>query len=123
MYTTAMIADYRPLFDHRCIAVSSGSTEILQRLGLWTRLRKHATAIRRVHVSDRGNWGGACIDADELRLDSLGYVVETAGLAPSLLEWPLKARGVTSLMPIAVRRLQPGQRPVRLPLASERGEH
>lgn len=121
--TSAVSADYRPHFDHRCTAVSSGSTEILQRLGLWTRLRQHATAIRRVHVSDRGNLGGACIDADELRLDSLGYVLENAWLAPSLLEWAQKAPGVTSLMPMSVRKLEPGQGHVRLALVSEQGEH
>ena len=115
-------ADYRPHFDHRSTAVSSGSTEILQRLGLWERLRQHATAIRRVHVSDRGHFGGACIDAGELHLDALGYVLENAWLAPSLLEWAQKAPGVTSFMPMSVHKLEPGRGGARLTLVSEQGE-
>ncbi|MDQ2076138.1 2-octaprenyl-6-methoxyphenyl hydroxylase [Marinimicrobium sp. ABcell2] len=113
--------DYQPDYDHRSTAVSSGSAEILDRLGIWKRLRQHATAIRRVHVSDRGHLGGANIDADEQRLDALGYVIENAWLAPLLLEWAQNAEGVTSLMPMSVQTLEPGRGHARLTLASPEG--
>jgi 2-octaprenyl-6-methoxyphenol hydroxylase len=113
--------DYQPDFDHRSTAVSSGSAEILERLGIWARLRQHATAIRRVHVSDLGHLGGANIDADEQGLDALGYVIENAWLAPQLLEWAQNAEGVNSQMPMSVRKLEPSRGCARLTLAGPDG--
>lgn len=113
---------YRPDFDHRSTAISAGSAEILERLGLWSRLAEHATAIRRVHVSDRGHLGGALIDAQDEGLGALGYVVENAWLAPSLLEQACATAGITSLMPMSVEALTPRQGATELSLRSPEGE-
>lgn len=115
-------ADYRPDFDHRSTAISAGSAEILERLGLWSRLAEHATAIRRVHVSDRGHLGGALIDAQDEGLNALGFVVENAWLAPSLLEQASATAGITSLMPMSVEALTPRQGYTELELRSPQGE-
>lgn len=115
-------ADYRPDFDHRSTAISAGSAEILERLGLWSRLAEHATAIRRVHVSDRGHMGGALIDAQEEGLEALGYVVENAWLAPSLLEQASATAGITSLVPMSVEALSPRQGFTELTLRPPEGE-
>lgn len=100
-------AHYQSAFDNRSTALSAGSAEILQRLGLWQRLCRHATAITRVHVSDRGHLGGAVIDAREQQREALGYVLENAWLAPGLREFAQSADGVTTLAPAQVRALKP----------------
>src|SRR5690554_1507021 len=46
---------YQSSFDARSSALAAGSREILESLGLWLRLSEHITAIRQVHVSDKGH--------------------------------------------------------------------
>lgn len=41
-----------PGFDSRAIALSYGSSEILQQLGMWAEIAPVATAIKDIHVSD-----------------------------------------------------------------------
>ena len=62
--------------DSRPIALSYGSRLILERLGIWAALSDTATPIRRIHVSQRGGFGRAQLDADEAGLPDLGYVVD-----------------------------------------------
>jgi len=101
-------AHYRSEYDNRSTALSAGSADMLQKLGLWPRIAKHATAIEQVHVSDRGHLGGARIHAREQQRAALGYVLENAWLAPCLREAAQQAPGVTTLAPASVARLIPG---------------
>ena len=66
--------------DPRPIALSHGSRLILERLGVWERLAP-ATPILRIHVSQRGGFGRAELDAREARLPALGYVLDYGRLA------------------------------------------
>lgn len=112
---------YRPQYDNRSTAISAGSADIFQRLGLWSRLREHATPIRQVHVSDRGHLGGGLIDADEQRREALGYVLENAWLAPCLSESARAAPGVTYIAPVNVEALTPRSESMELTLGGEKG--
>ena len=49
---------YQPSFDARATALSLGSVQIFQALGLWKKLAEHHTPIKTVHVSDRGHIAG-----------------------------------------------------------------
>jgi len=69
--------------DPRPIALSHGSRLILERLGLWKALQP-ATPIERIHVSQRGGFGRVELDAREVRLPALGYVVDYGQLAVTL---------------------------------------
>lgn len=75
----------QPSFDARSTAISYGSAEILQTMGIWESLRPSATAISQVHVSDRGHFLGANIGAQEYALDAVGYVVPNAALGRLLV--------------------------------------
>lgn len=110
---------YRAHYDNRSTALSAGSAEILERLGLWSALRTHATAITQVHVSDQGHLGGALIEAREQQREALGYVLENAWLAPALRSAADRAAGVTTLAPVQVTELLPGRHGSLLTLKGE----
>jgi len=110
---------YGPDYDNRSTALAAGSVELFQRLGLWSRLSRHATAIREVQVSDRGHLGGARINAGEQGREALGYVLENAWLAPCLQESALAAPGVSHLAPVQVTEVHPGAEAWTLKLSPE----
>lgn len=70
--------------DARPLALSYGSRLILERLGLWPELAGLVTPIRRIHVSQRGGFGRAELDADEAGIADLGYVIDYGRLAHAL---------------------------------------
>lgn len=70
--------------DQRTLALSEGSRQILQRLGVWPELAAAATPIDTIHVSQRGRLGRAVIRAKDEGLPALGYVLSYAALADAL---------------------------------------
>lgn len=69
--------------DERPLALSYGSRLVLERLKVWDALAP-ATPIERIHVSQRGAFGRAVLDASQAGLPALGYVVDYAGLVAAL---------------------------------------
>ena len=88
---TVTLADARAagacLEDRRVLALSHGSKQILQQLGAWSHIEATgaATPIRQIHVSQQGGLGRTRIDADELRVPALGYVVPASEVSRALL--------------------------------------
>ena len=68
--------------DPRAIAVSHGSRMILEPLA-WP---SDATAIQRIHVSQRGHFGRTLIDHSEHGLPALGYVLRYGSIVHALAE-------------------------------------
>ncbi|SDQ84468.1 2-octaprenyl-6-methoxyphenol hydroxylase [Paraburkholderia fungorum] len=68
--------------DPRAIAVSQGSRMILEPL----RWPADATAIQRIHVSQRGHFGRTLIDHSEHGLPALGYVLRYGSIVHGLAE-------------------------------------
>jgi 2-octaprenyl-6-methoxyphenol hydroxylase len=66
----------------RPIALSYASRLILERLGVWRELA--VTPIDTIHVSERGAFGQARLDAADAGVPSLGYVTDYASLARAL---------------------------------------
>ncbi|MDP3516024.1 MAG: 2-octaprenyl-6-methoxyphenyl hydroxylase [Pseudohongiella sp.] len=79
-------------FDARSTAISWGSRQIFQQAGLWDKLSPGLTAIRDIHVSDKGHVGATRLNSDQMHVDALGYVAENTHLnqviATSLLDSP-----------------------------------
>jgi len=75
---------YQPSYDARASALSYGSQQIYQRLGLWPALAERAEAIKNIHISDRGRFAAARLSAAEEGVPALGYVVENAWLGHCL---------------------------------------
>lgn len=98
---------YQSSFDARSTALSAGSRQILESLGIWQQLREHITAIRQVHVSDKGHLGGSLIDGREQGLDAVGYVVENAWFGNVLAEALAQVSSISVLAPARVAKAQP----------------
>ena len=86
--------------DARPIALSHGSRLILERLGVWDGL-KGATPIERIHVSQRGAFGQAMLDAREARVPALGYVMDYGTLAAALAGALVSGGGVDRIQAAA----------------------
>jgi 2-octaprenyl-6-methoxyphenol hydroxylase len=65
----------QPSFDDRSTALSRSTPRMFEAMGLWEDVIAASTAIRRIHVSDRGRFGFSHLDAAEQGVEALGYVV------------------------------------------------
>lgn len=77
-------SSYQPSYDARSTALSFGTRQIYQRLGIWSRISERAEPIAQIHVSDRGRFGAARLSASDEGVPALGYVVENAWLGHCL---------------------------------------
>jgi 2-octaprenyl-6-methoxyphenol hydroxylase len=79
-------ADEQPSFDSRTTALSNGSRRVLEGIGAWRAVEAEATAIRRIHVSERGAFGTAVLTAAEQGVAALGHTIENRLLGRALRE-------------------------------------
>jgi len=95
---------YQPSYDARSTALSYGSRQFYERLGVWSSIAPRAQAIGHIHVSDRGRFGAARLSAAQEQVPALGYVAENAWLGhclwqaldPEVISWRCPA-AVSSL--------------------------
>jgi 2-octaprenyl-6-methoxyphenol hydroxylase len=98
-------ADEQPSFDSRTTALSNGSRRVLEGIGAWGGVAAQATAIRRIHVSERGAFGTAVLDAAEQGVAALGHTIENRLLGRALRERVAAAPRVRAI-PARVTRLE-----------------
>jgi 2-octaprenyl-6-methoxyphenol hydroxylase len=65
----------QPSFDDRSTALSRSTQRMFEAIGLWDQVVATATPVSKIHVSDKGRFGFAHIDAKEQGVEALGYVV------------------------------------------------
>jgi len=68
-------ANLQPSFDDRSTALSRSSQRTFEAMGLWPAIAAAATPIENIHVSDQGHFGFSHINAEQQRVEALGYVV------------------------------------------------
>src|SRR5258705_1903032 len=107
----------QPSFDERTTALSNGSRRILETLGVWPGVSSLATPIRKIHVSDQGHFGFARIDAAELGLAAMGYVVPNRALGAALWSRLQANADVQVFCPAKVSRITAGEHAVTLGIA------
>jgi 2-octaprenyl-6-methoxyphenol hydroxylase len=112
----------QPSFDERTTALSNGSRRILETLGVWPDVAAAATPIAKIHVSDRGHFGFARIDAAEQGLPALGYVVPNRLLGSALWSQLRNSDDVRVYCPAEVSRVVGGQDSVELEVAAAGGD-
>ncbi len=105
--------EYQPSYDARSTALSYGTRLIYQRLGLWEWIAERAEPILRIHVSERGRFGAARLDAGSEGVEALGYVVENAWIGHCLWQ-ALDDAVVVRHCPAEVDRLVPAADGYRL---------
>jgi len=96
----------QPGFDARVTALANGAQQILSGLGLWPELKGYTEAIRSIHISERGRFGAARIEAGEQNVPALGYTVENQTLGRVLWERLQRAPRLTVLAPAKVTGLE-----------------
>lgn len=65
----------QPSFDDRSTALSRSTQRMFEAIGIWDDVVATATPVKQIHVSDKGRFGFAHIDAKEQGVEALGYVV------------------------------------------------
>ncbi|NKI72623.1 UbiH/UbiF/VisC/COQ6 family ubiquinone biosynthesis hydroxylase [Collimonas pratensis] len=105
--------------DPRSLALSYGSSQILQEIGAWPLA---ATAIHQIHVSRRGHFGRTLIQRDEFQLPALGYVTRYGTLVTALAALP-SLSGVQLLRPLQVTASTEHEDNVELQLSDGRTLH
>lgn len=101
-------------FDARSTALSHGSAQIYERLGLWQAIATHATPIRRIHVSDRGHFGAVRIDCADMQVEALGHVAENQHLGVVLTAALDSDPAIDFLCPASINTLVPTPQGMRL---------
>lgn len=61
--------------DMRGLVVAEASRRCLAAWGVWERLAADATPVRAIHVTERGRFGSAVLEAREAGLEALGWAV------------------------------------------------
>lgn len=92
--------------DTRILALSHGSRLILDRLGVWDTIAD-VTPITRIHISQRGALGVTHLDAEEINVPALGYVLPYAALTLALKQALADAR-IDVDYGVTVERIEPG---------------
>lgn len=98
-------SDSQPSYNARCIALAEGSQRIFAALGLWPKLRPHATPMTQIHISEKGNFGVTRLDAKDEGVAALGYVIESRALGAALFERLKAASNIDVLCPAKLQNI------------------
>ena len=96
----------QPSYDDRSVTLAYGSKRIFESLGIWKQIEtRGVTAIKRIHISDRGRFGFTRLDAADAGFEALGYVVENRALGQALKAVLAQTRNLTLICPASVEEV------------------
>lgn len=64
----------------RALALAAGTVQQLEQMGVWQDISHAATAIKNIHISDRGHFGKTRLSAEKEQVAALGYVITARDL-------------------------------------------
>ncbi len=108
----------QPSFDERSTALSRSTQRMFDAMGLWQDVRRASTPIRKIHVSERGQFGFARIDAEEQQVEALGHVVINRVLGGVLSDALKDAQHVAVLCPEKIVSIDPDTNSISVGLES-----
>lgn len=114
-------ADQQPSFDDRSTALSRSSQRMFEAMGLWPEIVAASTPIRNIHVSDKGRFGFAHINAEEQNVEALGYVVINRVLGKVLQDSLANVDKLDLLCPARITAVTLGDEAARVTVESESG--
>jgi 2-octaprenyl-6-methoxyphenol hydroxylase len=91
-----------PSFDDRSTALSRSSQRMFEAMGLWREIAGASTPIASIHVSNRGRFGFAHIDAAEQEVEALGHVVINKALGDVLQNRAASVDGLDRIAPARI---------------------
>ncbi len=117
--------EYQPSYDARATALAYGSRLIYEQIGIWEQLREHLCPITDIHISDKGRFGAARLNAADEQVAALGYVVENHWLGRVLLKRLAQedAGHIDFICPAEVSAVQYQDDCMAVTLASQGDEH
>jgi len=118
----AFKASEQPSYDDRTLAMSHSSCRILSAIGLWDDLEEHATAIRKVFVSELNRPGLVILDAAEMNLSEFGHVVEARRFGAAVTAQLEQTENIEVISPAKVVGIDSGEDSVSLNLQSDNGD-
>lgn len=77
-------AKEQPGYDDRIVALAYASRRIFQGLDVWDEMAAEACAIKKIHISERGGFGFARLDAGSEGVEALGYVTAARSIGRAL---------------------------------------
>lgn len=95
----------------RALALAAGTVMMLEALGIWQGISHAATAIKQIHVSDRGHFGKTRLSAQKERVDALGYVITARDIETYVANRVAEA-GIELISPARVVGLMSGDKEV-----------
>jgi len=102
-----LASESQPSYNDRTVALGYGSRQIFEGIGIWSEIAElGATAIKKIHVSDKGHMGKTRLDCASEGLDALGYVVETRLLGKALGDRLAQLSNVELICPAQLVSLQ-----------------
>jgi len=107
--------------DPRALALSYGSRLLLERFGVWNEIPQ-VTGIRAIHISQKHSFGRAVLEASELKVPELGYVLPYHALHGAL-QHALSASNITYLTGASVTELHSEGDGARITFQHEGVEH
>ena len=94
-------------FDARSTALSWGSRQIYDNIGIWGQLAPYACAINDIHVSDRGHPGAVRLHNHEMGVEALGYVLENQHLSAVINQTLSEQTSIEICAPATVIQARP----------------
>jgi len=64
----------------RALALAAGTVKQLEHLNVWQGIQHAATAIKNIHISDKGHFGKTRLSAEKEHVTALGYVIAARDL-------------------------------------------
>ena len=108
--------------DARSLALSHSTAQILSSLGLWPALLPNVAPISHIHVSSAGHFGVTRLEARDLGMQSMGYVVEYHVLMGVLMDAVNQNDSVELISPARFVSLQQTKHSVTIRYSAEEEE-
>lgn len=102
----------------RALALAAGTIATLQTLGIWDGIQSKASAIKDIHVSDRGHFGKVRLSARKQNIPALGYVI-TARDIESHVASLVEKTAIYEIYPARLVGLMSGENEVNVSLKHE----
>ncbi len=94
------------LTDGRSIALALSSKKLFQAIGVWQELADHATAIKKIHISDQGQFGATRLDSNRYGVESFGYLIPAELLITILNQCVNESQNIQRIQPCSVEDIQ-----------------
>ena len=102
----------------RALALSAGTIYLLQALNAWDGVKSKATAIKTIHISDKGHFGKTRLSAKKQNVDALGYVIRARDIESHLADLVSQTE-ITQISPARVIGLISGTESVNISLKQQ----